>query len=115
MRAAIPGRRASPERLKAIAENSTVPRVRVLPKNDAMRRLLRHANGTAFRKEGSVEWPLDRWTQKRLRDGDITIEREVDAARARGPEQETNAGRERGPEPGRAPEAPRSPNQPPQT
>ena len=49
--------------------------VRVLPKNDMIRKYLKHQpSKVGFLKEGSVEWPLDQFTRNRLRDGDITIE-----------------------------------------
>jgi hypothetical protein len=50
------------------------PGVRVTPANDDMRRLLKHPRAGGFRSEGSMEWPNDRFTQRRLRDGDIKIE-----------------------------------------
>jgi hypothetical protein len=49
------------------------PGVRVEPTSDDMRRLLKHPRGGGFRSEGSVEWPDDTFTRKRLRDGDIKI------------------------------------------
>ncbi len=52
-----------------------MPRVRVLPANDDLRRVLKHPNGMAFRSAGSVEWPLDKFTQRRIADGSITIEK----------------------------------------
>lgn len=48
--------------------------VRVLPRDDDMRRVLKHPNGMAFRPEGSIEWPLDQYTKRRLADGSITLE-----------------------------------------
>jgi hypothetical protein len=47
--------------------------VRVVPANDDLRRLLKHPNGMPFRSEGSVEWPLDKFTQRRLREGSIKL------------------------------------------
>jgi hypothetical protein len=49
------------------------PSVRVQPANADMRRLLKHPKAGGFRGEGSMEWPDDMFTRKRLRDGDITI------------------------------------------
>jgi hypothetical protein len=49
--------------------------VRVVPRDDAMRAVLKHQpSGIAFRKEGGMEWPNDRFTQKRLRDGSVKLE-----------------------------------------
>ena len=51
-----------------------VQRVRVTPRDDDMRRLLKHPNGMAFQKSGSVEWPLDQFTRRRIKDGSVSIE-----------------------------------------
>jgi len=62
-------------RLERVAPATTVPRVRVLPANDDLRRVLKHPiTGMRFRETGSVEWPLDTFTKRRLREGSITIE-----------------------------------------
>ena len=50
------------------------PGVRVVPKDDEMRRLLKHPVAGAFREEGGMEWPDDDFTFRRLRDGDVTLE-----------------------------------------
>jgi hypothetical protein len=64
------------ERMEKIREASKamVRTVRVSPANDTMRRLLKHPRAGGFGKEGSVEWPDDRFTKRRLNDGDITRE-----------------------------------------
>jgi len=50
-------------------------RVRVLPANDQLRKLLKHPASGGFPPQGgSTEWPNDQFTKRRLRDGDITIE-----------------------------------------
>jgi hypothetical protein len=49
-------------------------RVRVNPRDDDIRRILKHPAAGAFRSEGSVEWPLDQFTKRRLREGSVTIE-----------------------------------------
>lgn len=64
---------AKQARLRAIAKNMTPPRVRVVPASDELRSVLRHPHAIAFRSSGSVEWPLDRFTHRRLADGSITI------------------------------------------
>lgn len=64
-------------RLARIAQSHAVPHVRVLPADENMRHILKHPRGwIAFRSSGSVEWPLDTFTRRRLRDGDITLEEE---------------------------------------
>ena len=45
------------------------------PRDGNIRKLLRHPlRGRGFPTTGSVEWPLDTFTRRRLRDGDVTIE-----------------------------------------
>lgn len=65
---------AKQARLQAIAKEKQVPRVRVVPANDVLRRILRHPLGMPFRSSGSVEWPLDKYTQRRINDGSVTVE-----------------------------------------
>jgi hypothetical protein len=48
--------------------------VRVIPRDDDVRRVLRHPNGIGFRSEGSSEWPNDRFTKRRIADGSVTVE-----------------------------------------
>ena len=50
------------------------PTLKVTPKNDTLRKLLKHPRAGGFRKEGPAEWPDDSFTKRRLRDGDITVE-----------------------------------------
>jgi hypothetical protein len=52
--------------------------MKVLPKNDDLRRVLAHPNAGKFRAEGSADWPDDSFTNRRIKDGDITKE-EVEA------------------------------------
>jgi hypothetical protein len=61
-------------RLQAIAKEKQMPRVRVVPADDTMRRILKHPRGMAFRSSGSVEWPFDKFTQRRLADGSVLLE-----------------------------------------
>ena len=69
------GKLVDADRLAAIAAANAVARVRVLPKNPLIRKYLKHEpTKIRFREEGSVEWPLDNFTIRRLRDGDVTIE-----------------------------------------
>jgi hypothetical protein len=48
--------------------------VRVIPKNDTIRKLLKHPVAGPFRSEGSSDWPDDSFTHRRVADGDVTIE-----------------------------------------
>ena len=49
--------------------------VRVLPKDDVIRRVIKHPRGRiGFPASGSVEWPLDRWTRRRIAEGDVVEE-----------------------------------------
>jgi len=63
-------------RRKLIADRMPkVERVRVTPATDDIRRVLTHpSNGTKFPESGSVEWPLDNFTKRRLRDGSVVRE-----------------------------------------
>jgi hypothetical protein len=63
-----------PERMEKIREanKAMVKTVSVSPVNDDMRRVLKHPRAGGFPKTGSVVWPDDRFTQRRINDGDIT-------------------------------------------
>jgi hypothetical protein len=60
------------------------PRVRVVPANEALRKILKHPTGVAFRDEGAVEWPHDRFTRRRIADGSIKLEEKKAAAASHG-------------------------------
>jgi hypothetical protein len=63
------------ERKAQARQVATSPRVRVLPRDETIRKHIVHwPTGIAFPATGSVEWPNDRFTQRRVRDGDVTIE-----------------------------------------
>jgi hypothetical protein len=79
------GPKARPSHLAAIAAAKKMPRVRVEPTRPELRDIIQHPNGMRFRKEGSVEWPLDRFTQRRLREGSIRIVETVNAQQKRTP------------------------------
>lgn len=66
-------------RLKAIREAQTPRRVRLTPKDDNTRQVLRHPRYGAFPSSGSVEWPLDQFTKRRIRDGSVTAEERGEA------------------------------------
>jgi hypothetical protein len=59
-------------RLKKITPRP--PRVRVLPANEDFRQVIKHPSGIRFPEQGSVEWPLDKFTKKRIAEGDVTVE-----------------------------------------
>ena len=81
------GKRAHPEHLKALAatKKEGQVRVRVEPTNEALRHVLQHPNGMRFRAQGTVEWPWDRFTQRRLRDGSIRVVEQAEARKAAAP------------------------------
>jgi hypothetical protein len=58
------------DRLDRLAENGPQP-IRVELVREELRGYLRHPNGVKFRERGSIEWPNDVFTQRRIRDGDI--------------------------------------------
>jgi hypothetical protein len=59
--------------------------LRIVPASEALRGVLKHPNGTKFRSKGSIEWPNDRFTQRRLRDGSVKIEAKKQEAKADAP------------------------------
>jgi hypothetical protein len=59
-------------RFALIRKSMEIPRARVEPTDDKYR-VIRHPNGARFYATGSSEWPLDSFTTRRLRDGDITL------------------------------------------
>ena len=73
------------DRRERLDKMTTVPGIRVEPRDADMRRLLRHPKAGKFRSEGSLEWPNDTFTQKRLRDGDIKLEEDSHAGAAANP------------------------------
>ena len=48
--------------------------MKVWPVNDDKRRVLKHPVAGGFRETGSIDWPEDAWTYRRIRDGDVTTE-----------------------------------------
>jgi hypothetical protein len=48
--------------------------VRVAPKNEHIRRVLRHGvTKVGFLAEGEAEWPNDSFTRRRIREGDVIV------------------------------------------
>jgi len=75
-RRAAMGQRAVPgERLALMKAANKIPPLRVVPApgREHLRKMLIHPNGVRLRNEGSTEWPNDRFTQRRIADGDIQI------------------------------------------
>jgi hypothetical protein len=69
------------DRQKRIAERqaqlkSRMPKahtVRVEPSSDVLRRAVRHPRGIGFPPTGAAEWPLDRFTKRRIADGTVKV------------------------------------------
>ena len=76
-RASLRGLRMN-ERVKKMREGMKGEQrtLKVTPKNDTTRKLLKHPRAGAFPKEGAAEWPDDRFTKRRIADGDIRAEAE---------------------------------------
>jgi len=49
------------------------PTIKVRAKNETIAKWIKHPNRAGFTKEGIGFWPNDTFTQKRLRDGDISL------------------------------------------
>jgi hypothetical protein len=87
------GHRVPKERLAALAAAQARPRVRVEPVKEKHRSFLRHPNAGGFRTTGSVEWPLDTFTHRRIKDGSIRIVKEVPAQAVSAPAAPVRASR----------------------
>ena len=61
------------EKMREQAAKVQRPTIKVTPKDDTMRKLLQHPKAGGFRADGSADWPNDRFTQRRIRDGDVTV------------------------------------------
>jgi hypothetical protein len=71
-----PGPRATDARLKAMREANKIPGIRVEAVSEEKRSLKHVPTGRRLRATGSTEWPNDRFTQRRLADGDIKLAEE---------------------------------------
>jgi hypothetical protein len=61
----------------------TPPRVRVEPTSEDFRRVLKHPRtGVGFRTSGSIEWPDDRFTKMRIKNGSVRIAERQEAGAA---------------------------------
>src|SRR5262245_56407232 len=56
-----------------------IPRVRVVPASDDVRKYIKHPTGLKFPESGAAEWPLDSFTRRRLRDGSVTREEQKES------------------------------------
>jgi len=82
-RAAVGQKAVSPERLELMMAVNRIPPLRVAPApgKEYLRGSFKHPNGVRLRREGSVEWPNDRFTQRRIADGDIVEVKNEEAAK----------------------------------
>ncbi len=68
-------------RLASIMQSTQTARVRVNPASDAIRKHIVHPSGKIkFPESGSVEWPNDQFTKRRVREGAVTLEETGKAA-----------------------------------
>jgi hypothetical protein len=67
-----PGQRQK-ARLQRLRVPAPIKSVRVEPRDATMRRLLKHPKAGGFRSEGSIEWPDDTFTHRRLKEGSVRL------------------------------------------
>jgi hypothetical protein len=63
------------QRIERMQKANMQKTVRVTPVNDVMRNVLAHPRAGHFPAEGSMEWPDDGFTLRRIQDGDVTVEK----------------------------------------
>ena len=82
---ALPRDKRAVRRLKILKEaHAGMGTVRVVPE-EKYRHVLKHPGSTVgFRATGGAEWPNDRFTQRRLRDGSVKLEEAKRAAKPEG-------------------------------
>lgn len=66
------------ERMAKVAKGRVIGRVRVVPRDDEVRAAIKHPRVGKFRSTGSMEWPDDTFTRRRVRDGTVTLEESRD-------------------------------------
>ena len=66
-------RSKSEQALARIADATTPKRSGSSQPSALLRAILKHPNRVRFPKEGAAAWPLDQFTQRRLKDGDIRL------------------------------------------
>ena len=79
------------EKMREQAAKVQRPTIKVTPKDDTMRKLLQHPKAGGFRADGSADWPNDRFTQRRIRDGDVTVADEHSGGKPEHRKHEDNA------------------------
>jgi len=77
--------KARRDRMKAIRDASAIPMVKVVPTKPEYIGPLRHAlTGIGWKEGGeAVEWPLDQFTRRRIKDGSIKIQEDESAKPAK--------------------------------
>jgi hypothetical protein len=70
---------------------SPVGMVRVKAKNDLIAKFIKNG-ARGFNKDGIGVWPMDQFTRNRVRDGDVTLEKQPEQAPQQ-PEQAPQQGR----------------------
>ena len=71
-------------------------RVRVRPATEEYRKVIRHPRYGGFRSSGSISWPLDNFTKRRIRDGSVIVENGAEAqARQEARQEKPQAGASR--------------------
>ncbi len=68
--------------------------MKVWPKNDDVRKILKHPNGVGFREHGPIDWPDDSFTHRRIRDGDVLTEDPTPQSKPKRPAPPTSSGLE---------------------
>jgi hypothetical protein len=79
------------EKMREQAAKVQRPTIKVTPKDDTMRKLLQHPKAGGFPVDGSADWPNDRFTQRRIRDGDVTVAGEHSGGKPQHRKHEDNA------------------------
>lgn len=65
--------------------------MKLMPRDDKMRKALRHPSAGAFPASGPAYWPEDAFTTRRLRDGDVTEVKEPPTKANEPPKKATKA------------------------
>lgn len=76
--------KAKQERLARIQAGRPPSHIRVEPANDDMRRVMKHPRAGKFSKQGSANWPNDRFTKRRIAAGDIKAVEQAEPGEQRG-------------------------------
>lgn len=61
-------------KIKEVRDATMIPMVRVLPRDEIIRKHIAHMPGNIrFPKDGPARWPFDKFTKRRIADGDVTV------------------------------------------